>query len=89
MANYIVLTSKNRKLSLPLSINEMDKNEDIVSTNAPYGMLFVVNKLLKSYFTIEKYELEKGSLVCVPLIEDYKAQEKNNLLKKLEKIEKI
>ena len=89
MEEYIVLTSKNRKLPLPLQLKDVGVDEDIVSTNAPHGMLFVVDKVLKSYFTISEKEIEQGSLVCVPLFDDFKDFEKRRLLEKLNNLEKL
>jgi hypothetical protein len=89
MEEYIVLTSKNRKLHLPLQLKDVGVDEDIVSTNAPHGMLFVVDKVLKSYFAITEEEIEQGSLVCVPLFDDYKEFEKRRLIEKLNSLEKI
>lgn len=89
MSNYIIITSLGRKLNLPVKFSEMhiDANEEVVSTNAPHGMLFVHNKVVQSYFTVEKHLLTNGSLVCVPLIEDFKNQEKQKILKQLENID--
>jgi hypothetical protein len=89
MNTYFVLTSSNRKLNLPLDYFDLDKDEEIVSTDAPYGMLFVLNKKLYSYFMIEKENINDGALVCVPLIDDFKEQEKHRLLKELDKIDKV
>ena len=88
-ADYSILTSSNRKLPLPIRLEDMQNNEEVVSTNAPYGMLFVVNKILKSYFTITQDELETGSLVCVPLFEDFKDFEKTRIINELNKLDKM
>jgi hypothetical protein len=88
MANYIIVTSTGRKLNLPVKLEDVN-SEEIVATNAPYGMLFVVNKVLKSYFEIEKEELNQGSLVCIHLIEDFKEDEKKRLIKQIEKLDKV
>jgi hypothetical protein len=87
MKEYIIVTLTGRKLNLPVKLEDLN-SEEVVATDAPYGMLFVVNKLLKSYFTIEPNELEQGSLVCIHLIEDFKEIEKARLLKKLEILDK-
>lgn len=90
MDEYKVLTSKGRKLPLPLKISDIAVNEEIVSTDAPHGMLFALEdpeKVLKSYFLVEESELLHGAVVCLPLFEDYKDQEKKKLLKRLETLE--
>ena len=86
MKEYIIVTSTGRKLNLPVKLEDL-KKEEIVATDAPYGMLFVVNKVLKSYFAIEKEELKQGSLVCIHLIEDFKELEKKKLIKQLENLD--
>jgi hypothetical protein len=50
-------------------------------------MLFVHNKVVQSYFTVEKHLLNTGSLVCVPLIEDFKNHEKQRIIKQLETLD--
>lgn len=86
---YIVLTSKNRKLPLPLNYKDVISGEEVVSTNAPYGMLFVANQVLSSYFEIEKQDLDKGSIVCVPLFDDFKEFEKRRLLNEIENLDNM
>ena len=76
-------------MRLPIKLEDMKVDEEVVSTNAPYGMLFVVNKTLKSYFTITKEELQIGSLVCVPLFEDFKDFEKTRIMHELNKLDKM
>jgi len=88
MTEYLIVTSTGRKLNLPVKLEDL-KKEEIVATDAPYGMLFVVNKVLKSYFTIEKEELSKGSLVCIHLIEDFKEEEKKRLIKQIENLDTV
>ncbi len=85
MTNYII-TSNGDKLSLPLHLKDV-KGVEIVSTNSPHGMLFVCNNVVQSYFTVDKSLLDKGSLVCVPLIDDFKDQEKKKILKQLENLD--
>lgn len=87
--DFVVFTSKNRKLPLPLLLKDTEVGEEILATNAPHGMLLVVSQTLKSYFLATSNELEQGSLVCVPLIDDFKELEKKKLANHLEKLNKL
>lgn len=88
MIDYIIVTSTGRKLNLPVKLEDL-KKEEIVATDAPYGMLFVHNKVLSSYFAVEKEDLNNGSLVCVHLIDDFKEEEKKRLIKQIEKLDAV
>jgi hypothetical protein len=72
----IVVTSKNRILGIPVKTTELEPGEKIVATNAPMGMLYVVEiaggEILHDYSELEEDEIPEGMPLALPLIEDYK-----------------
>lgn len=72
----IVITSKNRVLGIPVKTTELQPGEKIVATNAPMGMLRVVEtptgEILHDYEDLQEDQLPEGMPLALPLIEDYK-----------------
>ena len=89
----IVLTSENRILGLPVTLNELHKGEKIVATNADMGMLFVDEaagkETLKDYAEIDPENLPDGSPICVPYIEDYKNAKIEELKEQIQEFEDL
>jgi hypothetical protein len=89
----IVLTSENRIIGLPLTLDEIHKGEKIVATNADMGMLFVDEssgkEILKDYNEIDPENLPEGSPICVPYIEDYKNAKIEELKEQIKEFEDL
>jgi hypothetical protein len=87
----IVLTSENRILGIPVKYKELNKNEQIVATNATLGMLYYdpVDDSIHDYEDIDENGIIEGTPVCLPLIEDYKNHLKKKLLDQIEQIDNI
>lgn len=92
MAN-IVITSQNRIVGLPVKVSELEPGEKIVATNAPMGMLYVVEtptgEILRDYEELENDEIPDGMPISIPLVEDYKNKTIKELKLKINQVNEL
>lgn len=83
-----VLTSLERELELPLKKTELKENEEVVATDAPFGMLCVRRYRGISILKDIEPDKKQTSVICLPSFDSYlreKETRKEMILNMLEK----
>ena len=69
-----VLTSLERELELPVKKTDLRENEEVVATDAPFGMLCVRKYNRISILKDIETDKKQTNVVCLPSFEDYLEQ---------------